>query len=63
MSDEVLFKRVPIVWVPKLEDDTEKPIQGITWGTFSNIDAFCRRLAVSIAADAEADEPFIISED
>lgn len=30
----VLFRRVPVVWIPRLESDTTNPIYGINWGWF-----------------------------
>lgn len=30
----VTFRRNPVVWVPKLEEDTTDPIYGINWGDF-----------------------------
>lgn len=31
---KVIFRRVPVTWVPKLEADTTNPIYGINWGWF-----------------------------
>jgi len=33
----LLFRRVPVVWVPKLEADTDDPIYGINWGVFKPV--------------------------
>lgn len=30
----VVFRRVPVMWVPKLETDTTNPVYGINWGDF-----------------------------
>lgn len=34
MDGRVLFRRVPVVWVPWLERDTTGPFYGINWGWF-----------------------------
>lgn len=34
---EVMFRRVPVKWVPKLEADTTNPVYGINWGYFKTI--------------------------
>lgn len=34
MDGKVMFRRVPVVWVPKLEADTTNPFIGINWGWF-----------------------------
>ena len=34
---QVLFRRIPVTWVPKLEANTRNPIYGINWGTFSPV--------------------------
>jgi hypothetical protein len=34
MDGRVLFRRVPVTWVPKLEADTTNPFYGINWGWF-----------------------------
>ncbi len=34
MDGKVLFRRAPIMWVPKLEADTTNPIYGLNWGSF-----------------------------
>jgi hypothetical protein len=31
---KVLFRRVPVEWIPKLESDTTNPFYGINWGSF-----------------------------
>lgn len=31
---DVIFRKVPIMWVPKLEADTTNPVYGIQWGEF-----------------------------
>lgn len=31
---EVVFRKVPVMWVPKLEADTTNPFYGIQWGSF-----------------------------
>jgi hypothetical protein len=31
---DVMFRRVPVMWVPKLEADTTNPVYGINWGWF-----------------------------
>lgn len=31
---QVMFRRMPFVWVPKLEADTTNPVYGIRWGDF-----------------------------
>jgi len=31
---KVHFRRVPVMWVPKLEADTTNPVYGIQWGVF-----------------------------
>lgn len=31
---KTLFRRVPCVWIPKLEADTTNPVYGINWGWF-----------------------------
>jgi hypothetical protein len=33
MDGKVIFRRVPVKWVPKLEADTTNPIYGLNWGT------------------------------
>lgn len=32
MDGQLLFRRAPVMWVPKLEADTTDPIYGINWG-------------------------------
>lgn len=34
---EVYFKKSPIEWVPKLEDETDDPFYGINWGLFQPV--------------------------
>lgn len=34
MDGRVLFRRNPVVWVPKLEADTTDPVYGINWADF-----------------------------
>lgn len=34
---DVIFRRVPVKWVPKLEADTTNPVYGINWGVFKTI--------------------------
>ena len=34
MDGDILFRRIPIMWVPKLEPDTTNPVYGINWGVF-----------------------------
>lgn len=34
MDGKVVFRRVPVVYVPALEDDTTGPVYGINWGEF-----------------------------
>lgn len=34
---EVVFRRTPVKWVPKLEADTTNPVYGINWGDFKTI--------------------------
>lgn len=34
MDGMTLFRRVPVMWVPKLEADTTNPVYGINWGLF-----------------------------
>jgi hypothetical protein len=34
MDGKTLFRRVPFVWVPRLESDTTNPVYGINWGAF-----------------------------
>jgi hypothetical protein len=34
MDGEVLFRRMPFVWVPQLDSNSDNPIYGINWGTF-----------------------------
>lgn len=34
---EVMFRRVPVTWVPKLEADSTNPVYGINWGSFKTI--------------------------
>lgn len=31
---QVHFRRIPVMWIPKLEPDTTNPIYGIQWGVF-----------------------------
>jgi len=31
---EVMFRRVPVMWVPYLERDTTNPVYGLNWGVF-----------------------------
>ncbi len=31
---DVLFRKVPVKWIPKLEADTTNPVYGIQWGEF-----------------------------
>ena len=31
---KTMFRRQPVIWIPKLEADTTNPIYGIDWGTF-----------------------------
>jgi hypothetical protein len=31
---DVVFRRVPVMWVPKLDADTTNPVYGINWGWF-----------------------------
>lgn len=33
----VMFRRVPVTWVPKLEADTTNPVYGINWGVMKTI--------------------------
>jgi hypothetical protein len=33
----VLFHRIPVEWVPFLEDDTTDPVYGINWGVFKPV--------------------------
>lgn len=37
MDDKLIFRRVPVNWVPKLEADTTNPVYGINWGSFKTI--------------------------
>lgn len=30
----VMFRQNPVIWVPKLEDDSQDPVYGINWGEF-----------------------------
>ena len=32
MDGRVVFRRVPVMWVPRLETDTTNPVYGINWG-------------------------------
>jgi hypothetical protein len=34
MDGEVVFRRTPVKWVPKLDSDTGNPFYGIDWGEF-----------------------------
>ncbi|HPP02742.1 MAG TPA: phage major capsid protein [bacterium] len=34
---KVLFRRLPVVWVPYLESDSTDPIYGINWGVFQPV--------------------------
>lgn len=34
MDGQVMFRRTPVVWVPKLDADTTDPFYGINWGVF-----------------------------
>jgi len=34
MDGKVIFRRVPMEWVPRLEVDTTNPVYGINWGDF-----------------------------
>jgi hypothetical protein len=34
---KVLFRRVPVTWVPKLESDTTNPFYAINWGWFKTV--------------------------
>jgi hypothetical protein len=34
MMNSAVLKRVPIRWVPRLDEDTTNPFYGINWGTF-----------------------------
>lgn len=31
---QLMFRRTPVVWVPKLEADTTNPVYGLNWGLF-----------------------------
>jgi hypothetical protein len=34
---QVVFRRNPVVWTPKLEADTQNPVYGINWGTLKPV--------------------------
>ena len=34
MDGRVLFRKSPLIYVPKLEDDTTDPVYGVNWGEF-----------------------------
>jgi hypothetical protein len=34
---EVMFRRIPVRWVPRLDADTTNPVYGINWGSFKTI--------------------------
>lgn len=34
MNGKVMFRRVPVTWVPQLDNDTTDPFYGINWGVF-----------------------------
>lgn len=37
MDGRVMFRRIPMQWVPFLEADTSNPVYGIDWSTFTTI--------------------------
>lgn len=37
MSGKMMFRRMPVEWIPKLEADTTNPIYGIQWGEFKTM--------------------------
>jgi hypothetical protein len=37
MDGKVMFRRVPVTWIPRLESDTTNPLIAINWGWFKTI--------------------------